>query len=79
MGLILSFLSQGSSGSSWWLFAGFANFAGLIGLATALLVSLLLAALPRIRKAVFLLVVIDVGGVGILAWFAAKLLKTPFM
>jgi hypothetical protein len=63
---------------SWRLFAGFFNFMGLLDHHS-------FSGFPSFSRprrhewAVLLLVIVEIGLVGLLVWFAVKLLKDPFV
>ncbi len=79
IGFLCSILSQANSGGAWRLFAGFGNVVGLLGIAAAVVIALVSAALRRISAAFLLFVFIEICLMVLLSWFAAKLLKNPWL
>ena len=60
------------------MFAGFANALALLGLAAAVLLAVISAALRRIGPPFLGFLLIEVGAAALLLWLAAKLVKNPF-
>jgi hypothetical protein len=79
LGFICPILSQANPGGAWWLFAGFGNFVGLLGIGVAILIVLVSAGLRRISLAFLMFVFVEIGVVALLSWFAAKLVKSPWV
>jgi hypothetical protein len=72
-------LSQANPGGAWWLFAGFGNAVGLLGIAAAVLIALISAALRRISLAFLLFVFVEIALAALLSWLAANLAKNPLV
>ena len=79
LGLLCSMLSQANPGGAWWLFAGFGNAVGLLGIAAAVLIALISAALRRISLAFLLFVLVEIAFAALLSWLAANLAKNPLV